>query len=150
MEKITDTKLTDQLCFSIYNTNRLFTKFYQKALAPYELTYTQYIVLLSLWEEDCTTLNDLSKKLDLASNTLTPLLKRLETAGWVTRCRDAHDQRQLQVRLTEKGSQQKAAIENSLESSLATQVDDVSLEMYQRMLADNQKLTESLKSCLER
>ncbi|KFN92897.1 MarR family winged helix-turn-helix transcriptional regulator [Tetragenococcus muriaticus] len=102
MEQMTDTRLADQLCFSIYNTNRLFAKFYQKALEPYQLTYTQYIVLLALWEQDCKTLSDLAKELELASNTLTPLLKRLETAGWLTRCRAENDQRQLMIQLTEK------------------------------------------------
>ncbi|HLQ39970.1 MAG TPA: MarR family transcriptional regulator [Tetragenococcus sp.] len=148
MEKITDIKLTDQLCFSIYNANRLFSKFYQKALEPYQLTYTQYIVLLTLWEEGCTTLNQLSKELDLASNTLTPLLKRLEKAGWLTRCRVKKDQRQLQIQLTEKGRKQKAAIEQSLENCVDEQI-GMTFETYQRMLADNQKLINELKSYLE-
>lgn len=149
MEKITDTKLTDQLCFSIYTTNRLFTKFYQKALEPYQLTYTQYIVLLALWEEECSTLNDLSKKLDLASNTLTPLLKRLETAGWLSRCRGQKDQRQLQVQLTEKGRAQKAAIEQSLESCVLDSIDGLSPEIYHRLLEDHEQLNMKLKKYLE-
>ena len=149
MEKITDIKLTDQLCFSIYTSNRLFTKFYQKALEPYQLTYTQYIVLLALWEEECSTLNDLSKKLDLASNTLTPLLKRLETAGWVSRCRGKNDQRQLQVKLTEKGKLQKVAIEQSLESCVLDSFDNLSPETYHRMLTDHQQLNQELKKYLD-
>ncbi|HIY57028.1 MAG TPA: MarR family transcriptional regulator [Candidatus Tetragenococcus pullicola] len=149
MEKITDIKLADQLCFSIYNTSRLFTKFYQKALEPYHLTYTQYIVLLALWEEECSTLNDLSKKLDLASNTLTPLLKRLETAGWLSRCRGKDDQRQLQVQLTEKGRAQKLAIEQSLENCVVDSMNGLSPETYHRMLADHHQLNQALKNYLE-
>ncbi|GEQ50269.1 MarR family winged helix-turn-helix transcriptional regulator [Tetragenococcus koreensis] len=148
MEQMTDTRLADQLCFSIYNTNRLFAKFYQKALEPYQLTYTQYIVLLALWEQNCKTLSDLAKELDLASNTLTPLLKRLETAGWLTRCRAENDQRQLTIQLTEKGKEQKSAIEKRLEKCMNEQV-AINDEQYYRMLKDNQRLMEGLKDYLE-
>lgn len=148
MEKLAPIKLADQLCFSIYNANRLFAKFYQKVLEPYQLTYTQYIVLLALWEEDCTTLNQLAKELDLASNTLTPLLKRLESAGWLTRCRAKEDQRQLQVQLTAKGRQQKTAIEQSVENCVNEQL-GMSVETYRHMLVDNQKLISELKHYLE-
>lgn len=148
MENTTETKLADQLCFSIYNANRLFAKFYQKALEPYHLTYTQYIVLLALWEQDCKTLSDLAKELDLASNTLTPLLKRLETAGWLTRCRGESDQRQLMIQLTKKGQEQKVMIEKSLEKCMNEQV-EISDNQYYRMLEDNKNLMAGLKNYLE-
>ncbi|AYW46111.1 MarR family winged helix-turn-helix transcriptional regulator [Tetragenococcus koreensis] len=148
MENTTDTRLADQLCFSIYNANRLFAKFYQKALEPYHLTYTQYIVLLALWEQDCKTLSDLTKELDLASNTLTPLLKRLESAGWLTRCRAEDDQRQLMVQLTEKGKEQKSAIEKRLEKCMKEQA-GINAEQYYRMLADNKNLMDGLKDYLK-
>lgn len=79
--------LTNQLCFAIYNANRVFNQFYKQKLAKFDLTYTQYIVLLALWETDNLALRELGKQLDLASNTLTPLLKRLEDKGYLTRIR---------------------------------------------------------------
>ncbi|GMG71241.1 MAG: MarR family transcriptional regulator [Tetragenococcus halophilus] len=147
MKDMTDTRLADQLCFSIYNVNRLFAKYYQKALEPYHLTYTQYIVLLALWQQDCKTLSDLAKELDLASNTLTPLLKRLESAGWLTRCRAENDQRQLTIHLTEKGREQKAAVENCLEK--CNEQAGISTDQYYRMLEDNKYLMDGLKNYLE-
>ena len=102
--------LTNQLCFAIYDSNRLFNKFYQQALKPFELTYPQYIVLLSLWEDDRQSLKDLSEELSLKSNTLTPLLKRLEDHGWVVRNRPTSDKRQLEICLTEKANENKDAV----------------------------------------
>lgn len=78
-------KLTNQLCFSVYNVSRLFTKFYEQVLSDYGLTYSQYLVLVSLWEQDNQTLYNIGQSLNLKSNTLTPLLKRLEIAGWIER-----------------------------------------------------------------
>lgn len=97
-----DIQLTNLLCFSVYNMNRLFNKFYQQALAPLGLTYAQYLVLMSLWEHDNQTLHELGDELKLSSNTLTPLLKRLEKNGWLTRVRPENDRRQLIVSLTDK------------------------------------------------
>ena len=102
--------LANQLCFSAYNVSRLFAQFYEQQLKPFGLTYSQYLVLLALWEEDQRTLHEIGKQLDLSSNTLTPLLKRLEQAGWVTRTRAATDKRQLIVALTDKAYQQQDAI----------------------------------------
>lgn len=76
---------------------------YKPFLDPYGLTYTQYIVLLVLWEEDRITVTSLGKRLLLDSGTLTPLLKKLETAGHVTRDRSKEDERTVIVTLTEKG-----------------------------------------------
>lgn len=105
-----DMKLANQLCFSAYNVSRLFAKFYEQQLKPFGLTYSQYLVLLALWEHDNQPLHEVGKQLDLSSNTLTPLLKRLEQSGWVKRQRSEADKRQLVVSLTQKGHEQQEAV----------------------------------------
>ena len=102
-----DMKLANQLCFSAYNVSRLFAKFYEQQLKPFGLTYSQYLVLLALWEHDNQPLHEVGKQLDLSSNTLTPLLKRLEQSGWVKRQRSEADKRQLVVSLTQRGMSNK-------------------------------------------
>ena len=107
-------KLANQVCFSAYNVSRLFAKLYEKELKSFGLTYSQYLVLLSLWEENPQTLHSIGHKLDLSSNTLTPLLKRLEQSGWVTRQKSDQDKRQLIVSLTQKGKDQKQPIYDAI------------------------------------
>ena len=82
---MSDYHYSKQLCHSFYQVNKLFNQFYMKNLTEFDLTYTQYLVLLVLWEKAPLTLKELGKKLDLASNTLTPLLKRLEEKGYIQR-----------------------------------------------------------------
>ena len=96
-------KLEDQLCFSIYAAGHAFTRFYKPLLGPLGLTYPQYLVLLTLWESDGLPLKAIGARLGLDSGTLTPLLKRMEEAGYLTRARDKADERQVLVRLTLKG-----------------------------------------------
>lgn len=104
-------RLANQLCFSAYNVSRLFAQFYEKKLKQFGITYSQYLVLLTLWEENPQTLNSIGRHLDLSSNTLTPLLKRLEQSGWVKRERQQSDKRQLIITLTDNGQQQEAVFE---------------------------------------
>ncbi|MCI1954421.1 MAG: MarR family transcriptional regulator [Ligilactobacillus acidipiscis] len=136
-------ELANQLCFSIYNANRLFAKFYQQTLDEYKLTYPQYLVLLALWEKDQRNLHDLGKTLHLASNTLTPLLRRLENTGWITRVHPLEDKRQLVVSLTEMGKKLKPQIEEKIAHCIKD-VGEFSVEDYQKLLTDNQKLIKSL------
>ena len=96
-------KLDDQLCFSIYAVGHAFTRFYKPLLDPLDLTYPQYLVLLTLWEADGLPLKAIGARLGLDSGTLTPLLKRMEAAGLLLRARDATDERQVLLRLTPKG-----------------------------------------------
>ena len=96
-------KLDDQLCFSIYAASHAFTRFYKPLLEPLGLTYPQYLVLLTLWESDGLPLKSIGARLGLDSGTLTPLLKRMEEAGLLTRLRDKADERQVIVRLTARG-----------------------------------------------
>lgn len=96
-------KLDNQLCFAIYALSREITRLYRPILLDIGLTYTQYIVMLVLWEQDAIALKDMGKKLNLDSGTLTPLLKKLESEGLIIRKRDEKDERNLLVYLTDKG-----------------------------------------------
>lgn len=100
--------LKNQICFPIYACSRAIIKAYKPALDQIGLTYTQYITMMVLWEETSMNVKQLGKKLHLDSGTLTPLLKRLEAAGFVTRSRDRNDERNLIVTLTEAGIALKA------------------------------------------
>jgi len=97
-------KLKNQLCFPIYAASRLITRSYQPYLDKLGITYPQYLVLLVLWDTDELTVNDISKKLILNTNTITPLLQRMEKQGILTRLRSTSDERKVMVHLTEKGS----------------------------------------------
>ncbi len=95
--------LDDFLCFAIYSANLAVNRLNKPVLDELGLTYLQYIVLVALYEQDDQTVGGLGDKLFLDSSTLTPLLKRLETMGHVTRQRDPQDERQVRVRLTPQG-----------------------------------------------
>ena len=96
-------KLADFLCFAIYSTNLAFGRAYRPILEELGLTYTQYIAIIALWEEDNQTVSSLGEKLFLESNTLTPILKKLESLGYLKRERSAADERQVIVSLTDAG-----------------------------------------------
>lgn len=96
-------KLDDYLCFAIYSANLAFNHVYKPMLAELGLTYPQYLVLIALYEDDDQTVGRLGDKLSLESSTLTPLLKRMEGRGHLTRQRDADDERQVRIRLTQRG-----------------------------------------------
>lgn len=96
-------RLDRQLCFPLYAAARRITGLYQPFLKPLGLTYTQYVTLLCLWEEDGVTVGALGDRLFLDSGTLTPLLKKLEQRGLVTRERSPEDERTVLIRLTEEG-----------------------------------------------
>ena len=96
-------KLENQLCFRLYTASRLITQAYHPLLNEHGLTYPQYLVLLVLWEKDAQPVNDIAKRLLLETNTVTPLLKRMEAEGIVTRSRGKEDARQMIVKLTKKG-----------------------------------------------
>jgi len=98
-------KLGEFLCFAVYSANLAFGRAYRPILEKLGLTYTQYIVLVALWEKDDQTVGELGEKMFLESNTLTPILKKLEQAGFIERRRDPADERQVRIRLTPKGSE---------------------------------------------
>ena len=99
----TNRKLGEFLCFAIYSANLAFGKAYKPILEELGLTYTQYITIIALWEQDNQTVGGLGEKLFLESNTLTPILKKLEVLGYLRRQRDPGDERQVLVNLTEEG-----------------------------------------------
>ena len=96
-------KLESQLCFAVYAAAHAFNASYKALLEPLGLTYPQYLVMLVLWQQDGMTVSAIGTRLGLDSGTLTPLLKRLEAAGLVSRLRDAADERQVRVSLTAAG-----------------------------------------------
>ena len=98
-------KLGNQLCFPVYAASRLITREYQPFLDKLGITYPQYLVLMILWEEDALPVNDIAKKLILNTNTITPLLKRMEKDGIIRRKRSGEDERKVIVQLTGKGRQ---------------------------------------------
>ncbi len=114
-------KLSNQLCFPIYAASRLITREYQPYLDKLGITYPQYIALLVLWENNGITVNDITQKLILNTNTVTPLLKRMEALGLITRERSKNDERKVIVKLTEKGGklqEQAAEIPHKLAQGL--------------------------------
>lgn len=96
-------KLGNQLCFRFYTVSRLLTQAYTPLLRELGLTYPQYLVMMVLWEKDAQPVNDIAQRLYLETNTVTPLLKRMEADGLVERLRDAADGRKVIVRLTAAG-----------------------------------------------
>lgn len=96
-------KLDNQLCFALYACAKEVTRIYKPLLDKFGITYTQYITLLVLWEHDNITVKELGKKLHLDSGTLTPLLKKLENMKLLKRIRDTHDERNVYIKLTDKG-----------------------------------------------
>ena len=96
-------KLDNQLCFALYSANLALNQRYRELLAPLNITYPQYLVMLVLWEKDQLTVSEIGKKLFLESSTLTPLLKRLEAQHLLQRRRSSQDERQVLIHLTEQG-----------------------------------------------
>lgn len=96
-------KLKNQLCFPLYVCSKEIVRGYTPYLKPVGLTYTQYITMMVLWEEKSITVGDLGRRLYLDSGTLTPLLRKLEAAGYLVRERSDEDERVVEIRITEEG-----------------------------------------------
>jgi DNA-binding MarR family transcriptional regulator len=129
-----DRKLSDFLCFTIYSANLAMNKAYKPILDDLGLTYTQYITVIALWEEDNQTVSSLGEKLFLESNTLTPILKKLEVMGYVRRQRLPNDERQVRVALTQAGYRlRESALGKNLLKETGTPMEEITL--VQRTLA---------------
>lgn len=100
--------LDNQLCFALYSASLAMTKLYKPLLEDIGLTYPQYLVMLTLWERDGLMVSELGERLYLDSGTLTPLLKRMETAGLISRLRAVEDERRVHIHLTAEGRKLKA------------------------------------------
>jgi len=103
--------IDQMLCFAVYSASHAFTRFYKPRLDALDLTYPQYLAFLVLWERDDITVKALGERLFLDSGTITPLIKRLEGRGLVTRKRDEADERQVRITLTDEGMALRARAE---------------------------------------
>ena len=116
-------KLSNQLCFPVYAASRLITREYQPYLEKLGITYPQYLVLMVLWETDGITVNEIAQKLILNTNTVTPLLKRMESLGIISRKRSGNDERKVIVQLTDKGNEMRveaSTIPENMTNALTT------------------------------
>ena len=132
-------KLKNQLCFPFYSVSRLIIRKYQPYLERLGITYPQYLVMLVLWENDNQPVNDIARTLFLQTNTITPLLKRLENQGIVRRIKSKYDERKVIVSLTGKGQQMKdeaVTIPSHLEEGIALPREEIISirEMLHRMI----------------
>jgi DNA-binding MarR family transcriptional regulator len=118
-------KLDNQLCFALYVCSKEIIKKYKPLLEPFGLTYTGYITMLVLWEQDGLTVKELGERLFLDSGTLTPVLKKLEASGFVERNRNKDDERSVTITLTAKGKRtQESAVSIPRELGCALTGDD--------------------------
>ena len=137
-------KVDQQLCFALYSANLAMHKVYRQLLAGLEITYPQYLVMLVLWNQDDVTVSEIGEQLFLDSATLTPLLKRLESAGLLRRQRSRQDERQVVVTLTDQGHalrekahaipeavQCAAACDDKAMAALKNQLDDLRTNLNQ-------------------
>ena len=111
-DKKSSLSLDEQMCFALYSASHTMTKIYKPLLAPFGLTYPQYLVLLVLWQKDQMTVNALGERVFLDSGTLTPLLKRLEKLALITRKREAIDGREVIIALTLLGQSLRDDVEH--------------------------------------
>ncbi len=118
MTRYENLALNHQLCFALYAATHAVTRAYRDGLERVGLTYTQYLVMMVLWEKDSVSVGSIAQKLDLDSATLTPMLKRLEIAGFIVRKRNKDDERIVEINLTKMGDElqdQIAKIQNGVE-----------------------------------
>lgn len=110
--------LEDELCFAIYSAQKSYNHFYTEALKKFDLTYPQYITLLILWEErKPMMIKEIGERLNLDTGTLTPLLKRLEKSGWITRTRSGIDGRRVYLGLTDKAKELEKDVKEAVSGS---------------------------------
>nr|WP_196107856.1 MULTISPECIES: MarR family transcriptional regulator [unclassified Ochrobactrum] len=138
--------LSNMVCFAIYSTANALTRAYQPILNKLDLTYPQFLVMIVLWEQDDRTVSEIGAQLNLDSGTLTPLLKRLEAAGRIARRRDARDERQVRITLTDEGRELRKEAENIPEQvfcALGQPVDELQ-DLRARLLDIRGNLVNSL------
>lgn len=126
-------KLSSQICFPIYTASRLITKVYKPFLDEMGITYPQYLVLMVLWENDAISVNQISKELRLNTNTLSPLLQRMEKMKLLERNRSSKDERSVIVRLSESGKQ------------LKTKALPIPEKLLSELISENLKIEDMLK-----
>ena len=129
--------IDNQLCFALYSTSLAMSKVYKPHLDALDLTYSQYVVMLVLWERDGQTVTEIGDRLFLDSGTLTPMLKRLEAASLLTRTRDSTDERRVLIQLSPKGRALKTR---------ASAIPACILEATQCSLTQVESLTQKIKA----
>ncbi len=132
MEKKDQLKLDNQICFPLYSVSRLITKAYKPFLEKMGITYPQYLVLIVLWEHGNLSVNQIGEKLLLNTNTLSPLVKRMEKLDLLNRTRSTQDERSVRVELTEKGK------------DLKLQASEVPQKLLNRLLSEEVEFTDVL------
>jgi len=138
-------KLDNQLCFPFYAVSRLITRAYQVDLDALGITYPQYLVLMILWENDHVTVNDIADKLILNTNTVTPLLKRMEVMGLLTRQQSKTDQRKVIISLTENGNE----LQHEAAQIPIRLMQKLNIEPNENQFADFLKLKNQLNSLID-
>ena len=141
-------QLDNQICFRLYTAARLMTQAYTPMFAELGITYPQYLVLMVLWERDTQPVNDIAHRLLLETNTVTPLLQRMEKLGLVTRRKGEQDKRQQIVSLTEKGRQMEEQAYQLIPAGMGKQLSacPLRLEDYQQLAQELDSLIETLKN----
>ncbi len=136
-------QIDNQICFRLYTAARLVTQAYTPMLTELGITYPQYLVLMVLWEKDCQPVNDIAHRLLLETNTVTPLLQRMEKLGIVSRMKGKEDKRQHIVSLTEKGKQMEGKALELIPTGMGKQ-----LTTYPLKLEDYQLLAQELDAII--
>jgi len=140
-------QLDNQLCFRIYTASRLIIQAYTPTLTKLGITYPQYLVLMVLWEQDSQPVNDIAHRLMLETNTVTPLLQRMEKLGIISRKKGEHDKRQQIVSLTEKGREMEQQAFDTIPSDMGEQLSacPLKLEDYGNLAKQLDALINTLK-----
>ena len=140
-------QLDNQICFRLYSATRLIIQAYTPILNRLGITYPQYLVLMVLWEKDCQPVNDIAHRLLLETNTVTPLLQRMEKLGIVVRKKGEQDKRQQIVSLTPKGKELEKEAFDQIPSGMGEQLSACPLkfEDYQRLAEELDSIIETLK-----
>ncbi len=140
-------QLDNQLCFRIYTASRLIIQAYTPFLTKLGITYPQYLVLMVLWEKDMQPVNDIAHRLMLETNTVTPLLQRMEKQGIVSRHKGEHDKRQQIVSLTEKGKAMENQAYDIIPAGMGEQLSACPLNMcdYGNMAQQLDAIIDTLK-----
>ena len=143
----TELQLDNQICFRLYTATRLITQAYTPMLNEMGITYPQYLVLMVLWEKDNQPVNDIARRLLLETNTVTPLLQRMEKLGIVSRKKGKQDKRQQIVSLTGKGKAMEEQAYNSIPKGMGEILSGcpLQLEDYQHLAQELDSMIETLK-----
>ena len=141
-------QLDNQICFRLYTAARLITQAYTPMFNELGITYSQYLVLMVLWEQDVQPVNDIARRLLLETNTVTPLLQRMEKQGLVSRRKGEQDKRQQIVSLTEKGRDMEQQAYSLIPAGMGEQLAACPLQLkdYQQLAQELDSLIETLKN----